>query len=279
MPTTPRRAWRALLTPTWLVGHALALAVVVAFSAFGAWQFDRHGQRSERNTLLAERLAAPHVSLQQALALAASEPARDDAAGVGSGLDPLDYRRVRVSGRFEPDYEVLRRPVSRDGVPGYHVVTPLLLADGSAVLVERGWVPQQFDQVPVEAAPPPAGTVTLDAWAFPGETPPTGPLAALAPRDPPQGSLTQVAYVDLERLAAQVPYPLQPLRLLLEQAPGVPADGGLPRAPRPPELTSGPHLGYALQWYSFVAITVVGYGALLRHRLREATASATGSRS
>ena len=277
MPTPPGRAWRVLLTPTWLVGHVLALAVVIAFSGFGAWQFDRHGQRSERNALIEERLAAPPVSLHQALAQAASERARGDADGPGSGVDPLDYRRVRVTGRFAPAYEVLRRPVSRDGVPGYHVVTPLLLADGSAVLVERGWVPQEFGQVPVEAAPPPAGAVTLDAWAFPGETPPTGPLAALAPRDPPQGSLTQVAYVDLERLAAQVPYPLQPLRLLLEEAPGVPAEGGLPLVPRPPELTPGPHLGYALQWYAFVVITLVGYGALLRRRVLEAAAPPTGS--
>lgn len=277
MPTTGGRAWRALLTPAWLVGHALALAVVVSFSGFGAWQFDRHGQRIERNAVIEERLAEDPVSLQQALEAAARERARQAAAGLGSDVDPLDYRRVRVSGRFLPSLEVLRRPVSRDGVPGYHVVTPLLLADGSAVLVERGWVPQEFDQVPVEAAPPPAGEVTLDAWAFPGQTPPTGPLAALAPRDPPEGRLTQVAYIDVERLAGQVPYPLQPLRLLLDEAPGAPAEGGLPLLPPPPALTLGPHLGYALQWYAFVVITVVGYGALLRRRLLEAAAAPTGS--
>ena len=277
MARTSGSAWRAVLTPAWLLGHVLALAVVVSFSGFGAWQFDRHEQRSERNAVIEERLAAAPVSLQEALEAAARERARNAAAGLGSDVDPLDYRPVRVSGRFEPAYEVLRRPVSRDGVPGYHVVTPLLLADGSAVLVERGWVPQEFDQVPVEAAPPPAGEVTLDAWAFPGETPPTGPLAALAPRDPPEGRLTQVAYVDLERLAAQVPYPLQPLRLLLEAAPGVPAQGDLPLLPPAPELTLGPHLGYALQWYAFVVITVVGYGALLRRRLLEAAASPAGS--
>jgi surfeit locus 1 family protein len=247
----------------------LALAVVVSFSAFGAWQLDRHAHRAARNAVLEARLAAPSVSLDQVLAEAAAERARRDEAGERGALDPLAYRRVHVTGHFEPAHEVLRRPVSRAGVPGFHVVTPLVLGDGSAVLVERGWVPQAHDRVPVGAAPPPRGEVTLAAWAFPGETPPSGPLAALAPRDPPHGPLERVAYVDLERLALQMPFTLQPLRLVLEAGDHPPAAAGLPLPPEGPIVTAGPHLGYALQWFAFVVITVIGYGALLRARWRE----------
>jgi surfeit locus 1 family protein len=259
-----RSGWRTLLTPRWVAGHLLVLAVVVSFSGFGAWQLDRHAQRGERNAIVATRLEAEPVSLEEALRFAGEAPRVE---GDGAAVPALDYRRVRVGGRFDPEHELLRRPVARDGMPGFHIVTPLVLSDGSAVLVERGWVPQHHDLVPVRAAPPPQGEVTIRAWAFAGETPPTGPLAALAPRDPAEGRLTQAAYLDLDRLAPQMPYALQPLRLVLDAPERAPGDVRLPLPPRPPELTAGSHLGYAIQWYAFVAITVVGYAALLRRSL------------
>ena len=267
------RAWRALLTPSWIVGHLLAITVVVSFTQFGAWQLRRHEQLVLRNEAIVARLEAPVTDIAGALRAAAAAPSTAPRAP-----HPLEFRRVTATGRFDPTVEVLRRPVSRDGTPGYHVVTPFVLDDGSAVLVERGWVPQSEDTVPVTAAPPPPGVVTIDGWAFPGETPPTGPLAALAPRDPPAGRLAQVAYVDLERLAAQVPYPLQPLRNLQAASPRLPGDGTLPLPPRPPVAAAGPHLGYAVQWFAFVLITLIGYTALVRRRVAEAEEALSGSR-
>ena len=274
MASAPRAPWRRLLTPAWIAGHLLAIAVVVSFSNFGAWQMRRHEQRVEQNAFIEARLAEAPVGLEAALAKAEAE--RRGSAVWADG-DALAYRRVRVTGRYDPAHEVLRRPVARDGVPGFHVVTPLVLADGSAVLVERGWVPQEHDRVPLEAAPPPQGEVTIDAWAFAGDRPPTGAWAALAPRDPPDVVLTQVAYVDPVRLAEQMPYPLQPLRLVLEAGPRPPGDRQLPLPPLAPEMTLGPHLGYAIQWYGFVAVTVIGYAALMRRRYREAATGADGT--
>jgi surfeit locus 1 family protein len=267
------RAWRALLTPSWIVGHLLAIAVVVSFSQFGTWQLRRHEQRVLRNQAIEARLDAPASDIAGALRAAAAEAS----SLTPMAPHPLEFRRVTVTGSFDATAEVLRRPVSRDGAPGYHVVTPLVLDDGSAVLVERGWVPQSQGSVPVAAAPPPPGVVTVEGWTFPGETPPTGPLAALAPRDPPEGRLAQVAYVDLERLAAQVPYPLQPLRIVQDAGPRPPGDATLPLPPPPPAVESGPHLGYAVQWFGFVLVTLIGYTALLRRRLAEAGEALSGS--
>lgn len=269
----PVRAWRALLSPTWIVGHLLAVAVVVSFTQFGFWQLRRHEQRVLRNAAIEARLAAPATDLASVLAAAAAE----DTAAAPLAPHPLDYRRVVLSGRFDAAHEVLRRPVSRDGSPGFHVVTPLVLDDGAAVLVDRGWVPQGLDRVPVEVAPPPGGRVTIAAWAFAGETPPGGALAAFAPRDPPEGRLSQVAYVDPERIGQQVPYPLVPLRVVLDAEARSPGDDTLPLPPPPPELTIGSHLGYAVQWFSFVLVTLVGYAALLRRRLAEARAALTAA--
>ncbi len=266
------RAWRALLTPSWIVGHLLAVMVVASFSQFGTWQLRRHEQRVLRNEAIEARLLAPSTDIAGALRAAQAEPP----SLAPMAPHPLEFRRVHVTGRFDASSEVLRRPVSRDGAPGFHVVTPLVLDDGSAVLVERGWVPQSQGSVPVDAAPPPLGVVTIEGWAFPSETPPSGPLAALAPRDPPVGRLAQVAYVDMERLAAQVPYPLLPLRILQDVAPRPPGDDTLPLPPNPPEVAMGPHVGYAVQWFGFVLVTLIGYTALLRRRLLEAEEALSG---
>jgi surfeit locus 1 family protein len=254
-------ARRPLLTAKWLVGHALAITVVVSFTQFGFWQLHRHEQRAARNAVAEARLAAVPAPLDAAVA--------DAVAAVESGTPPRDAfhaRRVVVRGTFEPADEVLRRPVSRDGTPGYHVVTPLAIAGdpaGRRVWVERGWVPQELGDVPVVAAPPPPGAVAVVGWLRAPDVPPTGWVASLAPRDPPEGRLATVAYVDVARLADQVAGPTVPAVLLLESV-APPSPATLPLAPEPPQVGFGSHLGYAIQWFAFAAITAIGYPALLR---------------
>lgn len=245
------------------------LIVLVAFSQFGLWQLRRHAEVAERNAVLVERLAQAPVELDAALAAAAVQEAQ------GADADEaVRFRRVAVAGTFEPDDEVLRRPVSRDGAPGYHVVTPLRLAgdpDGRRLWVERGWVPQAFDEVPVPEAPPPPGEVEVVGWLRGTTGPPSGWVAALAPRDPPSGRLVTVAYLDPERLADQVAGPLVPAVLWLESL--VPDPGARwPRPPETPAVDPGPHLAYAIQWFAFALVTIVGYSALLR-RARSSDAS------
>ena len=265
-----------LTTPKWLFGHVLVLAVVVSFTQFGFWQLRRHAERMALNEVTVARAAAEPVPLDEALAAAEAEAA----VGVEPARPPdaalaLRDRRVRVAGWFEPQDEVLRRPVSRDGRPGYHVVTPLRLEgdpDGRRLWVERGWVPDTFDEVPVTEAAPPEGRVEVVGWLRATTVPPTGWVAAIAPRDPPTGRLVTVAYLDPERLEDQVGGPLVPAVLWLESIAGsTPADAARtwPAPPEPHEVTQGPHLGYAIQWFAFVAITVVGYAALLRRVMRE----------
>lgn len=262
-----------LTTPKWLLGHVLVVAVVVSFTQFGFWQLRRHAERSALNEVTLARASAAPVPLDEALAAAAAE--------VAAGADPalaLRDRRVRVAGWFEPADEVLRRPVSRDGRPGYHVVTPLRLEDdpdGRRLWVERGWVPDSLNSVPVTEAAPPQGRVEVVGWLRATTAPPQGWVAAIAPRDPPTGRLAAVAYLDPERLRDQVGGPLVPAVLWLASIVDAPPAGGaaagsLPWPPEPHEVSMGPHLGYAIQWFAFVLVTVIGYAALLRRVLREA---------
>lgn len=245
--------------------------MLVSFTQFGFWQLQRHEQRTARDAIAQERLAAAPVPLDEAVAAALA----DVASGVPA-RDAFHARRVVATGVFEAADEVLRRPVSRDGAPGYHVVTPLALADdpdGRRLWVERGWVPQELGRtVPVAEAAPPAGVVEVVGWLRAPDVPPTGWVATLAARDPAEGRLAQVAYVDLARLAGQVAGPAVPAVVLLESVrPASP--GTWPLAPEAPVLGPGPHLGYAIQWFAFTLVTLIGYPALLL-RVRRETAGA-----
>lgn len=244
-----------LLTPKWLAGHLLALALIVLFVTFGFWQLGRLGERQQANAMIAERMAGEAQPLGELRERHGEEP------------EELAYRRASARGRFEPVGELLLRSRSRDGQPGWHVLTPLIQESGRALLVDRGWIPYRMDDPPVEEATPPGGSVFLEGLVRAEQDPPQGWLSQFAPRDPQEGPLRTAYYVDVERLAAQLPYPLEPVYLeLATQIP--PNEGALPLPPQPPALERGSHLSYALQWFTFALIGVVGYALLLRHTIR-----------
>jgi surfeit locus 1 family protein len=263
--------------PRLLPWHLLIVAIAAGFALLGVWQLGRHARLVERNELRAARLAAPPSSYREIV------PSLDPDAPEGSDDDPR-YRRVFVEGTFLPEHEVLLRGRTLDQRPGYHVLTPLRLAGtgpgGSerALLVDRGWIPFRYDEPGVPSWAPPQGTVVVLGRLMPEADRPEGPLAAFAPRDPAEGPLTTVARPDVERLQPQVPVPLEPF---VVEATGIEAmgldartaDAGeaspLPFVPPPPGAEAGPHLGYAIQWFFFAGVALVGYVLLLRRRLAD----------
>jgi len=248
---------RKLLSLRWLAGHLLVLTLVVLFVNFGFWQLRRLDQREAYNALLEARLAAeprPFSDLKDRFSLGAPAEAEDAAA----------YRRATATGRYDTENEVLLRSRSLNGQPGYHVLTPLVLEEDRALLVDRGWVPFELDSPPIAEAAPPNAPVQVTGILFPSQRQPEG----FGAKDPPEGALEAVFWVNTGRLEGQLPYALEPVYLeLASQTP--PQEGRLPVPPPPPELTRGPHLSYALQWFSFALIGVVGYAFLLRGVLRE----------
>ena len=134
-----------------------------------------------------------------------------------------------------------------------------------AQVVERGWVPYAMDRVPVAEAPPPAGKVTVTGRL---RRPTGGRAGSFGPRDPAEGELVQAYYVDVERLQGQMPYPLVEAYVELTSV-TPPHPGDLPLPLPEPDLGEGPHLSYAVQWFSFAAIGIVGYFFLLRRAARD----------
>ncbi len=220
------------MTPHWIAGHLLAVIGIATFVSLGFWQLDRLEEKRTFNDSLEAGLAAPVTP-------------------IGELPEGATYRRVSAEGTYDPEFEalVLR---ARDGVSGYHVLTPLVLEDGSAVLVDRGWVPIQYDRPRDPWFAAPLGTISVTGMLWPDQE------GSGVPDEFPD----VVRRIDPEIQAAFAPYALRPEYLVLStQDPG---QGGLPIVVEPPTLAEGPHLGYAVQWFVFVGVVVVGYPILLR---------------
>lgn len=235
-----------MLRPRWLLGTVLVLAIVAGCIGAGLWQLDRLDQRRSRNDRVRARAGAvvplPAVGF------------RPDAP-----VDDLVFRRVTVTGTYDPANELLIRFRSRRGLPGYEVVTPLR-TQGGTVLVDRGWVPlRDGDRWPVPSGAPPAGEVTVQGLLAPPER---GGARLARPTEP--GRPTVAGAVDVDELAGALPYDdLYALHVLADAS----ADNGAFPAPvDPPDLGEGPHRDYAVQWFLFATVGVIGWITLLRRR-------------
>lgn len=241
---------RFLLTPRWVALLAFALLVAGVCVRLGFWQLDRLDQRRALNDQVRSGLASEPAPL--------AELERE-----GVSPEALAWRRAEVTGAYDVEHELLLYGRALDGRPGHHVLTPLVAEDGATVLVDRGWVPIELDTPPVEDAAPPAGEVTVTGFLLPvGEDD-----AVVIDRDAGGRPLT-VRHDVPSALEDELGFPLWPLPLQLqEQSP--PQPGPLPAVVGPPELDEGPHLSYAVQWFTFATIAVVGFVVLVRREVRD----------
>lgn len=245
-----------LLRPHWIVAHAMVLAVVVTFPLLGLWQLDRWDHEKALQARIEARIDGPTVALAEVLSRGLSPGALDD----------LEYQPVTATGTYVADEEVAHRNRDLDGRGGFDWLTPLRLADGTAVLVRRGFVPPtRVSGVDPTVAPPPSGDVAVTGWLEHSGRQPSGFAAGLAPRDPATGTLDTVFHADVARIDAQTSSDLLPMVLhLTEQRP--PQAGALPVVQPAPEVDLDQNLSYAVQWFVFAAIAAIGYVVVLRRR-------------
>lgn len=208
--------WRR---PIWLLGHVIAIAAVLTFARLGLWQLDRLDEKQDRNRVIAERSDGPAVDIGDV------------------DVERAEYQHITATGTFAAEDDELIPYRSYQGTVGSHAVTPLVLEDGSAVLVLRGWVPD-------ESTPPPDGEVTVE-----------GVL---------RRSGSARTSIDVEDVATAIDRDLFPL--YLQQLAPEP-EGDYPVLLDPPARDEGPHLAYAMQWFLFSGVVLVGYPILLRKRM------------
>lgn len=222
----------------------VALALAGLFVGLGFWQLDRLDQRRVRNATITERMNAEPEQFQTLIANA-------------PGVDTLTHRHVTVQGVYRPDLEFFSIGRTYGDLTGTLVLTPLEIEGGDLIVVERGLIPSDTPGPPAEGYEAPAGTVILTGRLDGGEAP-----LRMGEPEPEGGVLRSLSRIDLDYIDRWIDGPVMPLILKLDASD--PA-GNDPQPVRVPdeELTEGQHLGYAIQWFAFAVIAIVGAGYLV----------------
>ena len=170
-------------------------------------------------------------------------------SGATSRIDAaLAWRRAELPGRWLARHTVFLDNRQMGGRPGFYVVTPLLLATGDAVLVQRGWVPRDFtDRSRVPTIDTPSGEVLVEGRL----APPPGKLYELG--EAGTGAIRQ--NIDLGSFAQETGLTL--LAVSVQQT-GASPEGLLREWPRA-AVGVDKHHGYAFQWFGLCALAGLLY--------------------
>lgn len=214
--------------------------VVVGYGTWwlGEWQFGRLEDRKDRNAIVVANEQRDPVPVEDVLSSGRSVAEQDE------------WRLVTATGAYDVENTVVVRYRTRNSAPGVEVVVPLVLDDGTAVVVDRGWFGTDDPEIGWEELPaPPAGTVTITGWVRAdgsgGSTEVTdhstraiasGPIGAAIGRE------VRTGFVALESEDPSPAEELKPIEL--------------------PELGQGPHFFYGLQWWFFGVLAIGGFGYL-----------------
>ncbi len=249
--------YRFLLSPRWIGLGLLMTLAAVGMVGLGLWQLDRYHLRSEINARIDAAAIATPVPLTQVLS--APTPAQPGVVGARPPAEAA-WTRVTVSGRYDSQHEILARARTVRGRVGFEIITPLVLRDGSAVLVDRGWVPPAAagSATPPEVPPAPAGEVTVLGRIHAPES--------RAGSTENFGGKLSVRRIAPDLIAPALPYPLYGAYLTLEnqEPPADPAYVAIP----PDYENAGMNAGYVVQWWIFAALTLVGLGYLVTREAR-----------
>lgn len=225
---------KLLFSRRWIGGTILVLVVMALFVRLGIWQLDRLDERQAQNAVLQAALDAYPLDLAQPL------PALPEV---------LANRRAAVTGEFDFAQERIVLLQTWQGQAGVMLLTPLMIEGerNTAVLVNRGWVPQsEYEAGELSRYQTATGTVQVNGY-----------LALSQPNrhqtNEPAG--TEVYRMNINDIAAALPYDLLPV-ILVDAPPDDAPDLEPPfRAPREVDLSEGPHLSYAVQWFIFTVLT------------------------
>ncbi|MEJ2351405.1 MAG: SURF1 family protein [Anaerolineales bacterium] len=230
-----RRWWKITLLVI------LAMGVMVRL---GIWQLDRLAQRRAFNARVQAQMEASTLHLQ--------------GAALTEDLPSMEYRQVQVTGEYDFAHQVALRNQAWQGQFGVHLVTPLEISGTqTAVLVDRGWIPYDDFQNGDWSKYDEPGLFDVTGVIRLSQTRPTIGRQADPTPAPGEGPLKAWNMANIAGITAQIPYSALPV--YVQQAPD-PAWTQMPYRTQPEiDLTEGPHLGYALQWFSFALILGVGY--------------------
>lgn len=232
-----------LLRTRWLAGHFLIIATVLLFLACMQWQLHRLDARKAHNRQTYAAMHAPPILT---------------APPTGAP----DWQHVSLTGTWDSTSTQLVRYPLRNGQTGYEVVTPIALEDGSKMPVNRGWIALEDGKAMTLSGSAPTGTVTVDGWFRHA----SGNVAKPGTNGTGVPTITKMTSPYVQALPGSSPGDIT-----------INGHTVLPLPREAPDLGTGPHFAYALQWLSFSLIAVLGWVALLSKAWREERQAGTVS--
>ncbi|MGE3830633.1 MAG: SURF1 family protein [Parvibaculaceae bacterium] len=235
-----RKAWHVL------AGAAVGCAILIGL---GVWQLDR---LAWKEALIADRDArgaAPPITLSAAIA-----------------MDDPDFYRVEAKGAFLHEGELFYL-TTVGGKPGFEVVTPLLTADGLAVLVDRGFVPEEMRDPASRPGSQPAGEVEIVGQVSRHE-------AGQGYFIPDNNAGTNYWYwwdVPAMLTYSHIPEGRKTVPFILHAVP-TPGEKAVPQPVGLGQNLSNNHLQYALTWFSLAAVLAVIAGLMVGQEAKRARA-------
>jgi surfeit locus 1 family protein len=216
-----------------IIFGAISFALAALFIRLGFWQLDRLQWRRNLNAEVAAHLAAPPVPIDAL--------PRDSAA--------LRYRRVTLRGVYDYANEVVLTQRIRGGSPGVNLLTPLrAVGKDSAYLINRGWVYSPDGKTVDQQKWREPDTAEVVAFALPAYTAEQGGVGVNSPK--------VMRTLDFDAVQQGIPYPIA--RIQLTQLGDSEPTGNIPPRIAPPPPSEGAHKSYAVQWFSFASIAIIG---------------------
>ncbi|HSF80091.1 MAG TPA: SURF1 family protein [Anaerolineales bacterium] len=236
----------------WILATILVLAGMAITARLGVWQLDRLEQRREFNSRVLAQMNQPTLLLS--------------GENLEADLTGMEYRPVVVRGVYDHSQQVALRNQSWGNQWGVHLLTPLKIEGSNlSVLVDRGWVPSDDFEFGSWEGYNEQGLVEVKGIIRASQSKPDFGRRA-DPIVSPGERLEAWFFANVEGISRQIPYTLLPV--YIQQAPDS-SWGGLPYRTQPDlDLTEGPHLSYAMQWFSFAAILGLGYPFFIRRQER-----------
>lgn len=239
---------KKMFSRKWLLTTLLVFAGSAVCIRLGIWQLDRLEQRRAFNAQVESMRAADLLDLNRE---------------VPENIIEMEWRSVIVTGEYDFVNQVALRNQYNGDQYGYHLITPLLF-NGTAVLVDRGWIPADGNSTPADWRQyDEEGIVTVAGQIRLGQGKPA--FGGVADALPENGEMLFLwNNLDVEKISTQFPYSI--LKAYLQ--PNAASSDTIPPIPFQPvvELTEGSHLGYAQQWFAFAAILFIGYPFYLRRQ-------------
>ncbi len=228
----------------WVALALFLVALALVFIRLGDWQLDRLDQRRDANARMEQLRVQPVVDHREAMG--------------GTITGNHEWQRVRLTGTYEPGQYQVRYRNYQDS-PGIEVVAVMSTTEGDRVLVNRGFIPRQPGQPDTEILPePPEGQVEVIGYLRRSEA---GAPSATTPNEFRVRLINTAAIADSR--GQQI---LDGYVSLIESVPGN-GDETIVMVPSP--LDEGNHYSYALQWFAFSVIAVVGIVVLVRADLKD----------